>query len=144
MKRILTVCIGNICRSPLAEVALRQALPADWQVWSAGLQALVGMPADPTSKAIAQEQGLDLSAHRAQQFTGWMAQQADVILVMEDAHVRMLRQMAPTAQGKVYRLGHLRRFDIEDPYRQPRAAFDAAWAGISRGVADWAPRLQRL
>lgn len=144
MKRILTVCIGNICRSPLAEVALRQALPADWQVWSAGLQALVGMPADPTSKAIAQEQGLDLSGHRAQQLTPWMTQQADVILVMEDAHTRMLLQTAPTARGKVFRLGHVGRYDIADPYRQPREAFDTAWAGISQGVADWVPRLKRL
>ena len=145
MKRVLTLCIGNICRSPLAEVALKRALPAEgWQVWSAGLQAMVGLPADPTSRAIAQEQGLDLSTHRAQQFTAFMAQQADVILVMEDLHTRLLLQAAPTARGKVFRLGHLGGYDIADPYRRPREAFDTAWAGIAQGVQDWAPRLLRL
>ena len=144
MKRLLTVCIGNICRSPLAEVALRRALGDGWQVSSAGLQALVGVPADPTSQAIAREQGLDLSGHRAQQLTAWMTQQHDVILVMEDAHTRMLLQMAPTARGKVFRLGHVRGYDIADPYHQPREAFDTAWAGIAQGVDDWVPRLRRL
>jgi protein-tyrosine phosphatase len=144
MKRLLTVCIGNICRSPLAEVALRRALGDGWQVSSAGLQALVGMPADPTSQAIALEQGLDLSAHRAQQLSAWMTQQHDVILVMEDAHTRLLLQMAPTARGKVFRLGHVRGYDIADPYQQSRDAFDTAWAGIVQGVDDWVPRLRRL
>ena len=145
MKRLLTLCIGNICRSPLAEVALRKALPAEhWHIQSAGLQALIGQPADPTSQLVAQEQGLDLSAHRAQQLTSLMTQQADVILVMEDFHIQLLQQQAPTARGKVYRLGHVGRYDIADPYRQGRDAFDTAWAGIAQGVADWAPRLMRL
>lgn len=143
MKRVLTVCIGNICRSPLAEVALRRALPG-WDISSAGLQALVGMPADPMSRAIATEQGLDLDAHRARQLTQLMAQQADVILVMESSHVQMLWQRVPTAMGKVFRLGHVDGFDIADPYRQPRQAFDAAWRAIEQGVDAWAPRLRRL
>ena len=73
-----------------------------------------------------------------------MTQQHDVILVMEDAHTRMLLQMAPTARGKVFRLGHVRVYDIADPYRQPREAFDTAWAGIAQGADDWVPRLRRL
>lgn len=143
MNRVLTVCIGNICRSPLAQVALARELPG-WQVGSAGLQALVGSPADPNSLAIATEQGLDLSAHRSQQLTQFLAQQAEVILVMETPHQQMLEAQYPTVRGKVYRLGHFGRFDIADPYRQPREAFEAAWAAIALGVADWAPRLQRM
>ena len=143
MKRILVLCIGNICRSPLAQVELARALPGR-EVWSAGLQALVGQPADPTSLAIAREQGLDLSQHRAQQVTPWMCQAADVVFVMESAHLPMLEAQVPTVRGKAYRLGHFGNFDIADPYRQPREAFEASWASITRGVADWAPRLQRL
>lgn len=143
MNRILVLCIGNICRSPLAQVALARELPGR-EVWSAGLQAVVGAPADPTSQLIAQENGLDLSAHRAQQLAPWMCQQADVVFVMEAMHLPMLEAQVPTVRGKAYRLGHFSNFDIADPHRQPREAFDASWAGISQGVADWAARLRRL
>ncbi|MBS0343516.1 MAG: low molecular weight phosphotyrosine protein phosphatase, partial [Proteobacteria bacterium] len=48
MQRILVLCIGNICRSPLAELLLARELP-NRKIWSAGLGALVGEPADPIS-----------------------------------------------------------------------------------------------
>lgn len=143
MNRILVLCIGNICRSPLAQASLARELPGR-EVWSAGLQALVGKPADATSQALAQENGLDLSQHRAQQLAPWMCQAADVVFVMESAHIALLEAQVPTVRGKAYRLGHFGNFDIADPYRQPREAFEASWAGISRGVADWATRLRRL
>jgi len=143
VKNILTLCIGNICRSPLAEALLARELPTH-RVWSAGLGALVGHPADPTSVQIGLEQGLDLSGHRAQQITSFMCQQADLILVMEQGHKAQLEQQYPQVRGKVFRLGQLGQFEIADPYREPREAFDAAWAAIARGVADWVPRIQQL
>jgi protein-tyrosine phosphatase len=143
MQHILTLCIGNICRSPLAQVLLARELPAH-TVWSAGLSALVGAPADPLSVQIAQEQGLDLSAHRAQQVTSYMCQQADLILVMEQSHKSQLEQLYPQVRGKVFRLGQFGQFDIADPYRQPREAFDTAYQGIAQGVADWLTRIRQL
>ena len=143
MQSILTLCIGNICRSPLAEALLARELPAH-RIWSAGLAAMVGWPADPSSLQIAQEQGLDLSRHRAQQVSSVMCQQADLILVMEHAHKKQLEQQFPLVRGKVFRLGQFGDFDIADPYRQPREAFDSAWGSIARGVADWAPRIRQL
>ena len=143
MQRILTLCIGNICRSPLAHVALAQALPGK-EVVSAGLRALVGRPADAMSMQIASENGLDLSGHRAQQVAPWMCQRADVIFVMESMHKQMLEQQYPTVRGKVYRLGHFSDFDIADPYQQPRAAFDTAWLGIQQGVEQWVTRLKKM
>ncbi|MEO0002310.1 MAG: hypothetical protein RLZZ22_2 [Pseudomonadota bacterium] len=143
MKHVLTLCIGNICRSPLAQVLLARELPQH-QVWSAGLSALIGSPADPMSQQIASEQMLDLSAHRAQQVSAPMCQLADVILVMEQSHKTWLEQQYPLVRGKVFRLGQFGAFEIEDPYRQPRAAFDAAFIAIRQGVADWAPRIRQL
>lgn len=143
MNHILTLCIGNICRSPLAQVLLARELPQHTVV-SAGLGALVGNPADATSVQIALENGLDLAAHRAQQVSGWMCQQADLILVMEQSHKAQLEQQFPQVRGKVFRLGHIGQFEIADPYRQPRDAFDAAWAGIAKGVSDWVPRIRQL
>lgn len=143
MLNVLTLCIGNICRSPLAEVLLASELPRH-RVWSAGLSAMVGWQADASSLLIAKEQGLDLSGHRAQQVTSVMCKHADIILVMEQGHKIMLEQRFPLVRGKVFRLGQYGNFDIADPYRQPREAFDAAWAAIARGVADWAPRIRQL
>lgn len=143
MQHILTLCIGNICRSPLAQVLLARELPTH-KVWSAGLSALVGAPADPLSVQIAQEQGLDLSAHRAQQVTSFLCQQADLILVMEQSHKSQLEQLYPPVRGKVFRLGQFGQFEIADPYRQPREAFDTAYQGIAQGVADWLTRIRQL
>ncbi|MDH0364483.1 low molecular weight protein-tyrosine-phosphatase [Comamonas aquatica] len=144
MQHILVVCIGNICRSPIAEALLRQKLPAK-TIESAGLAALVGEPADPESVAVAADHGFDLSAHRAQQVTGWMCAHADLVLVMESSHQQALQRLYPTAYGKIRRLGELpqqRTFEIVDPYRKPRAAFKAAYAAISQGVDEWVRRIQ--
>lgn len=143
MKHILTLCIGNICRSPIAQALLAREFP-DKTVWSAGLGALIGQPADPFSVEIAAEHGLDLSAHRGQQLAGWMCQKADLILVMEQSHKTQLEQQYPLTRGKVYRLGEIGKFDIADPHRSPRQAFESAYADIARGVADWAPRIRKL
>lgn len=143
MQHILTLCIGNICRSPIAEALLAQQFP-DKTIWSAGLGALVGKPADPLSIEVAAEHGLDLSAHRGQQLAGWMCQTAELILVMEQSHKVEVEQQYPLVRGKVFRLGELGKFDIADPYRQPRGAFDTAYAHIARGVADWVPRIRLL
>ena len=149
MRHILTLCIGNICRSPLAEALLARELPGH-SVTSAGLGAVVGAPADPFSLEIAAEQGLDLSAHRARQVSQWMCQQAELILVMEQAHKLRLEQQFPLVRGKVFRLGQFGQpgnpapFDVADPYREPRAAFEAAWAAIAGGVASWVPRIRQI
>lgn len=143
MQRLLTVCIGNICRSPLAQVLLQRELPQA-TVWSAGLSALVGAPADPASVQIAERHQLDLSAHRAQQISAWLCQQVDLILVMESAQKSQLEDLFPQVRGKVFRLGHHGGFDIADPYRRPTEAFEQAWSAISQGVSDWAPRIRRL
>src|SRR3546814_15540623 len=122
MNRILLVCIGNICRSPLAEALLKQHFP-DKTVHSAGLAALVGHPADSTAQDIAHQHGLDLSAHRAQQITQAMCRSADLILVMESEQQRELAKRYPLARGKIRSLGELpagQRFDVAGPYNKSR------------------------
>ncbi len=143
MKRILTLCIGNICRSPLAQAMLARELPA-YTVWSAGLGALVGQAADPLSIEVARAHGLDITEHRAQQVTSWLCQQTELILVMEQAHKSQLEQLFPVVRGKVFTLGQFGKFDIADPYQQPLEAFEMAYASIAQGVADWVPRIRQL
>jgi protein-tyrosine phosphatase len=143
MKHILTLCAGNICRSPVAAALLAREFP-DKTVLSAGLGALAGNPADPLTIEVAAAHGLDVSAHRALQLARWMCQTADLILVMEEGHKTELEQQFPLVRGKVFRLGDVGKFDIADPYGQPKAAFEAAYADIARGVADWVPRIQKI
>lgn len=143
MKFILTLCIGNICRSPLAQGLLAQQLPG-YTVWSAGLGALVGQPADPLSIQVAIANGVDISGHRAQQINSFLCQRAELILVMEQLHKTQLEQQFPSVRGKTFRLGQYGQFDIFDPYRQPLEAFESAYASIAKGVSDWVPRIKQL
>ena len=94
MNSILFICIGNICRSPMAEGLLKQARP-DLAVLSAGINAAVGEPADPLSVALMQEHGIDISEHRARSVAGWMTNEADVILTMDVAQKRFIEIKYP-------------------------------------------------
>lgn len=143
MKNILTLCIGNVCRSPIAEALLKLEFP-DKNIWSAGLGALVGSAADPLSVEVSAAHGVDLSAHRAQQLASWMCQAADLILVMEQFQKTEVEKLYPLVRGKVFRLGELGKFDISDPYRKPVEAFVTAYDAIALGVMNWAPRIRLL
>jgi protein-tyrosine phosphatase len=64
---------------------------------------------------------------------------------MEASHQQQLEQAYPLARGRIRRLGEFGPqgpFDIADPYRQPRAAFETSHAAIAQGVADWVRRIQ--
>jgi protein-tyrosine phosphatase len=138
-KRVLTVCIGNICRSPTAEYIFRQRLaPRDIQLCSAGLGALAGHPMDATARQLLTEHGIDGEAHRARQLTPAMLREADLVLGMEKSHVAAMTRLAPEASGKIFLLDKwLQGRDIPDPYRQQRVAFEHVYGMIVRGVDSW-------
>jgi low molecular weight protein-tyrosine phosphatase len=144
IRHILVVCVGNICRSPMAEALLKSALRGqdEFTVESAGLGALVGYPASDHALELMQEMGEDISEHRARQIHPDMVKQADLVLVMEAGHKRAIDDADATARGKVYRLGEWQDKDIDDPYRQPKAAFAEALQDIQEGVASWVERIR--
>lgn len=142
MKSILVVCEGNICRSPMAQALLAAALPqAD--VRSAGLGAMVGMPADEVAIALMRERGIDIGAHRAVQITRQACTESDVVFVMDADQRRRVETLYPHAHGRVFRLGEYAKRDIPDPYRQTEAAFRHALSLIDEGVREWVHRIQR-
>lgn len=143
MVSVMILCVGNICRSPLAEALLARELP-DYTICSAGFKALVGNPADPLAIKVGAAHRLDLRSHRAQQVSHWLCQQVELILVMEQAHKTQLEQQFPVVCGKVFSLGLFGSFDIADPYQQPIQAFETAYAAIAQGVTDWIPRIRQL
>ena len=143
VSRILILCVGNICRSPMAEGLMRKALP-ECSIASAGLGALVGHPADPIAVDLMREQGVDISGHRARQLESQLMADADLVLVMELDHQRYLEQQFPLARGKIFRLCESRNSDIADPYRQGRASFVEAAMLVSQGVWTWADRIRSM
>ncbi|GAB7548901.1 low molecular weight protein-tyrosine-phosphatase [Cupriavidus sp. 8B] len=143
IKTVLVVCIGNICRSPMAEGLLKQALP-ETNVVSAGLGALVGEPADPHAVALMSERSIDITGHRAQQLSRALATRADLILVMDNEQRQDIQRLYPATTGRVFRMGELAKFDVPDPYREARPAFESALELIQRGVETWVPRIQAL
>jgi protein-tyrosine phosphatase len=144
IKNILVVCVGNICRSPMAEALLRRALIGQdgVTVASAGLGALVGYPASEHSVELMTNAGEDISGHRARQIHPDMVSAADLVLVMEAGHKRAIDDADPTARGKVHRLGEWQDKDIADPYRQPKQAYIEALADIRQGVESWAEKIR--
>jgi len=99
--RILFVCSGNTCRSPLAEAIARRILADSGKenviVESAGTQAWQGAPASDESILIGVERNLDLSGHRSRRLTPPMVETADLVLVMSNEHLAQVREMDSTA-----------------------------------------------
>ena len=143
MNSILVVCEGNICRSPMAQGLLGVALPGE-KVLSAGIGALVGMPADDVAVKLLRERGIDISGHRAIQINRQMCLDSDVVLVMEEEQKKRLVDLYPQARGRVFLIGeHLKR-DVPDPYRKSEKAFAEALSLIDAGIGHWLPRIKRL
>ena len=143
IKRVLVVCIGNICRSPMAEGLLKNALP-NVQVSSAGLGALVGHGADPIALGLMAEAGVDIAAHRARSLTDQIARDADLILVMDEQQKQQIAQQYPYTRGKVFRLAKAAKQDIPDPYRQSPEVFQSVFAQIRSGVNEWTKRINSI
>ncbi|MDR5814791.1 MULTISPECIES: low molecular weight protein-tyrosine-phosphatase [unclassified Caballeronia] len=141
IRSVLMVCEGNICRSPLAAALLAQAMPGI-EVGSAGTHALTGQPADPQAVELMRARGIDLSGHVARPASSVLLRRHDLILVMALGQRETLLARHPFARGRVYRLMHAAQRDVGDPYRQGRAAFEAALTHIESGLREWLGRLR--
>jgi len=143
---ILICCVGNICRSPMAEALFRQQaatqLNEKTQILSAGTQGLIGHAPDPKAIALMAEHNLDISEYGGTKLNTELAHWADIILVMETSQKQVVEQRYPTTRGKVFRLLEDERQDIPDPYRQGIEAFKSALILIEQGVEQWVGKLR--
>lgn len=138
-KSILIVCLGNVCRSPVAEFLFRYRLGGRGiVVASAGLGALVGQPMDEHAVALLRGCGIDASTHRARQLEPQMLRAADLVLTMEHRHLASMARLAPEASGKFFLFDKWQGGSgVPDPYRHSRRTFEEVHAAIERGVGSW-------
>jgi protein-tyrosine phosphatase len=147
--RVLLVCTGNTCRSPMAAGALRQALGTDVErilVESAGTAAWEGQPATEPSVRVAANAGVDLSGHRSRRVTPAMVRGSDIVLVMERGHLAAVRALgadpdrthvlsewpAPGEPG----------LEISDPFGASSEAYEECWRRIQHHLERVLPVLR--
>jgi len=141
---VLMVCVGNICRSPMAEYLLKDVVAREkraLRVESAGIGALVGKPADPHTLQLLAERGVDGAPHRARQLDGSLLREFDLVWVMEKWQKREIEAEHPSSRGRVYTIGHWGDFEVPDPYQKDEKAFREAMALIEKGLDQWRTRI---
>lgn len=122
VERLVFVCSGNICRSPLAE---RVALDAGYNATSFGLHCTPGRPADPRVVELARERGFDLSGHRTRLLKDAQLSATDLLVGMEPVHlVEATEFCGSSAQQTLLGLwGRARLSYIYDPYNSTEEYF---------------------
>jgi len=149
---ILFVCLGNICRSPLAEAAFRREAERaglEVEVDSAGTGDWhVGQPPDSRARAVALRHGIDISAYRARRVTAADFDRFTHILALDPENLRDLRAIAP--KGAAARLGLLldlvpgrRGQGVRDPYFGDEAGFEASWRDVTEAARALVARLRQ-
>ncbi len=152
--RVLFVCMGNICRSPLAH-GYFEALVAQrgWgdrvEVDSGGTHAYhVGRPPDERSQEVAQRHGVAIESQRARLVTAADFNQFDYILAMDRENLRILKQQAPaSAPANLHLLlefaAGITDKEVPDPYYGGRDGFEQVYRLVEEGVLGFAAYLAK-
>jgi low molecular weight protein-tyrosine phosphatase len=151
--RVLLVCLGNICRSPMAEGMLRarieaSALAGRVVVDSAGTGAWhVGRPPDPRAIATAARHGVDISGLRARQLARGDFDRYDWLLCADASNLRDVRARGPAeAHSRCALLlewaGLAAAADVPDPYSGAVEQFEAVWSLLDRAALGVMTRLE--
>ena len=136
IQNILVVCIGNICRSPMAEYLLKQQYP-ELHIESAGISGLTGHQADKKARLCMERLDIDMSPHIAKKLTSDLIKRADLVLVMSQNQQKHIEQTWPFSKGKTFRLGHWQSKNVPDPYQHDQTVFDETCILIQNCIADW-------
>jgi len=146
--KILMVCLGNICRSPLAEGIMRSKLSEDFIVDSAGTGGWhAGQLPDKRSIAIARNNGLDITNQKARQFKVSDFTTFDHIFVMDNSNYKDVLALAPNEKAKskvkliLNELFPNENIDVPDPYYGGEDGFKNVFEMLDRACEEIARKL---
>lgn len=144
MKRVLCVCLGNICRSPLAEGVLKskaQEMNLPLRVASAGTLGFhVGSGADKRSVAIGKKYNVDISNHQVQKFSLEHFDLYDIILVMDRMNFRDVASLARNESDLKKISLYLEDEEVSDPYTGPDEGFETLYIILEGHAEHWVIR----
>ena len=140
--KILMVCLGNICRSPLAEGIMRSKLNEDFFVDSAGTGDWhVGQLPDKRSIAIAKTYGIDISSQRARQFQTDDFEAFDQIFVMDASNFKNVVALAQTDEHRKKVRLILNEIDVPDPYYGGDEGFENVFRMLDEATNEFVKTL---
>lgn len=136
--KILAVCLGNICRSPMAEELLRAKFPSDYYIDSAGTSGYhEGEAPDPRAIECMKHHGLDISSQKSRPLRTKDFEEFDLIYCMDDSNYRDIISKCPSAEyyPKIQKITTVAGFPneiIEDPYYGGAEAFEATYLHLDK------------
>ena len=141
MKRLLCVCLGNICRSPLAEGILKakaQELQVAVGVASAGTAGYhIGSRADKRSENVGKRYNVDITNHKAQKFKVEHFDEFDIILVMDQMNYSDVSSLARNSEDLKKIKLYLIEEDVEDPYYGEEDGFEKMYHILESKAEHW-------